>query len=363
VVEPAPLQPVNRAHLEVMSDAIGIMQHAIGSRPDPAHGYCTDDVARALRVDLAHQRELGWAAVEVSAGRHLAFLGEAFLPSAGRFRNFRSVDGAWLDDGGSEDCQGRALLALGEAVQLAPDPRMVEAAGRLLERALPAARELVALRARASALLGCVAAVRGGLLGETQTTLRLLATRLEATFTARRDPEWPWPEPILTYENALPAQALIVAGDHLGARSMRDTGLLVLDWLVRIQTAPAGRLSPVGNGWWPRDGVRTQFDQQPIEASALVLAAHDAFTATRRTHYLRAMEQAYAWFLGVNDRGIPVAAVRRGACFDALTIDGVNLNQGAESTLVWLLALERVRQARATPPQAQRAAAPAVSLA
>ena len=334
------------------------MQHAIGALPDPAHGYCTDDVARALRVDLLHQRELGWAAVAASAGRHVSFLAEAFLPSAGRFRNFRAVDGSWLDNGGSEDCQGRALQALGETVLLAPDARMVATAGPLLEQALPAARELIALRARASSLLGCAAAVRGGMGGEAETTLRLLAARLEATFRTCTDPSWPWPEPVLTYENGLPVQALVVAGAQLGDEKILDAGLRTLDWLVESQTAPAGHLSSVGNGWWPRGGVRSRFDQQPIEATALLLAAQAAFAATGRSRYLRAVEQAYGWFLGANDGGIPVAAADRGACFDALTPNGVNANQEAESTLVWLIALESVRLSRAATAIANGLAAP-----
>lgn len=279
MAELAPLQPVRREHLEALGDATGIMQHAVGARPDPAHGYCTDDVARALRVDLLHQRELGWTSVARTAGRNLAFLGDAFVASAGRFRNFRAVDGSWLDDGGSQDCQGRALHALGETIFLAPDPSLAASASALLARSLPAARELTALRARSSALLGLVAAVRAGMDGEAPSTLRTLAVGLAATFGTSDEPAWPWPEPVLTYENGLPVQALIAAGTHLGDEAMVDTGERVLDWLVAVQTAPAGHLSPVGNGWWPRDGERSRFDQQPIEAAAVVLAAHAAVEA------------------------------------------------------------------------------------
>jgi len=332
-----------------MSDATGIMQHAVGARPDPAHGYCTDDVARALRVDLMHQRETGWAAVAASALRNLSFLADAFVPATAGFRNFRAADGSWLDDGGSEDSQGRALHALGETVLLAPDAGMVATAGLLLGQALPAARGLTALRARASAVLGCVSAVRGGMDGEAPSTLSLLAGRLDAAFRACPDPAWPWPEPILTYENGLPVQALVAAGALLGDREMLGTGVRALDWLVAIQTAPAGHLSPVGNGWWRRGGIRSRFDQQPIEASALLLAAQAALEETGQPRYRDAVEQAYGWFLGANDGASPVAEPDRGACFDALTPTGVNANQGAESTLAWLLALEGARAVRATP--------------
>ena len=340
-----------------MSDATGIMQHAVGARPDPAHGYCTDDVARALRVDLMHQRETGWAAVAASARRNLSFLADAFVPASGRFRNFRAAGGPWLDDGGSQDSQGRALHALGETILLAPDASMVATASLLLGRALPAARELTALRARSSVLLGCVAAVRGGKGGEVAPTLRLLADRLAADVRACPDPAWPWPEPILTYENGLPAEALIAAADLLADREMLDAGLRLLDWLVAVQTAPAGHLSPVGNGWWPRGGIRSRFDQQPIEAAALLLASRAALAATGDPRHRAAVELAYGWFLGANDGATLVAEPDRGACFDALTPTGVNANQGAESTLAWLLALEGARAARATPASPVRTVA------
>jgi hypothetical protein len=358
VADPAPLHPVSREHLEALSDAIGIMQHAVGARPDPAHGYCTDDVARALRADLLHQRELGWAAVSASAHRHVSFLADAFLPSTGRFRNLRAVDGSWLDREGSEDCQGRALHALGETIRLAPDAGLVATASLLFERALPVVHELTAMRARASALLGCAAAVRGGMRGDAPATLGLLAAGLEAAFRSCPDSDWPWPEPVLTYENGLPVQALIVAGTQLGAGEMLDVGLRALDWLIASQTALAGHLSPVGNGWWPRDGVRSRFDQQPIEAASLLLAAQAAFEATGPARYRHAVEQAYGWFLGANDRGLPVAAPDRGACFDGLTPGGVNANQGAESTLAWLIALEHVRLLRSTLTTPRRTLVP-----
>ena len=137
-----------------MTDAVGIMQHAVGSKPDPAHGYCVDDVARALQVDLLHGRELGWPAVAERARHNLDFLAEAFDEATGRFRNFRSVDGSWTEGVGSEDCQGRAFHALGDVIADAPDARIVESATSLFEQALPAALGLTALRAQSSVLLG-----------------------------------------------------------------------------------------------------------------------------------------------------------------------------------------------------------------
>jgi hypothetical protein len=329
-----------------MSDEIGIMQHAIGSRPDPDHGYCTDDVSRALQVDLLHQRELGWSAVAGSAWRNLRFLTDAFVERTGQFRNFRLVGGAWIDAPGSEDCQGRALHALGDAIATAGDPTLVQAAASLFERALPQADRLGALRATASVVLACDAVLRGDARDPVAATMRRLAERLLAAFEPAMGDTWPWPEPVLTYENGLVVRALIVAGTRQRDPRMLHTGLRVLDWLITVQTAPGGHLSPVGNRWWIRDGARARFDQQPIEATSLLLAAEAARAGTGDQRWAGVMEWAYAWFLGRNDLGIPVADPARGASYDGLMPDGVNANQGAESTLMWLTALEHVRAAR-----------------
>ena len=356
--DPAPLFPVRRGHLDALSNDIGIMQHAIGPVPDPTHGYCTDDVARALLVDLVHQRELGWDAVADRAWRNMRFLGDAFDARSGGFRNFRHADGGWLDGPASEDSQGRALLTLGEVIAAAPDARMVAFASSLLERALPAAQELGALRALSSTMLGCDAALRRVPSAQFTLAYRRLADRIRATFEASATPDWPWPEPILTYENALPVRALIVGGDHLGDRPMVEAGLRALEWLVAVQTSPAGHCSPIGNGWWPRGGERSRFDQQPIEATALVLAAEAAFRVTGDENHRATADWAYAWYLGRNDLGMAVAEPERGASHDGLTPDGVNANQGAESTLMWLLALEHfriLRSARVAAPGPIRA--------
>jgi hypothetical protein len=351
-----PLYPASRRHLEALAGPLGIWQHASGSTPDGTFGYCTDDVARALLVDLLHGRELGWDAVRASAGRSLAFLGEAFDPTTRRFRNFRSRDGSWLEAVGSEDSQGRALLALGTTLADAPDDETVARAGTLFLAALPAARRLTSPRAASSAILGCGAALDSGLRGETQQTLEELAARLGRAFArSKRDPEWPWPEAELTYENALLPHALLTAGALLGEYELRRNGLWVLDWLIDVETTPEGIFSPIGSsGWWPRGGDRSRFDQQPIEAASTILAAGAAFHYTGDEHYLRAIEAAYGWFLGDNDLGVPLADPARGSCHDGLSPRGVNLNEGAESTIMWLLALEHVRRVRAVASQPER---------
>lgn len=349
VVRQAPLHPVSREHLETLTGEFGILQHAIGSQPDPAHGYCVDDVARALEVDLLQARVLGWQVVASTAWRSLQFLEDAFDSTTHRFGNFRSIDGTWIGGPGSDDSCGRAMLGLARAIASAPDPDLARRANSLFDRALPEAARLASLRAQASITLACAAApdARRGVV------MRVLAASLAARFANRSRPGWPWPETVLTYENARLPHALIVAGDSLGSTPTLTTGLQVLDWLIEVQTEPEGYLSPIGNGWWPYNGTKSDFDQQPIEPTALLLASEAALDATGEQRYRDSMERAYAWFLGGNRIHRRMADPARGACFDGLTRDGVNANQGAESTLMWLMAAEHIRSIRSADRDAE----------
>jgi hypothetical protein len=231
-------------------------------------------------------------------------------------------------------------------VSAAGDRQMIERASLLFLRALPSAQGVGAMRAQASVLLACQAALPA--LGDEGTTLahRSIARRLRSAFDRSTVPDWPWPETRVTYENALPVRALLGAGIHLESPAMIKTGLDVLDWLIAVQTAPAGHFSPVGNSWWAAGGIKPQFDQQPIEATALLLASETAYRHTGDLKYRTSMECAYAWFLGWNDLGLELADPQRGTSHDGLERTGVNLNQGAESTLMWLMALEHIRELR-----------------
>ena len=270
-----------------MTGELGIWQHATGPAPNLAFGYCTDDVARALTVDLAHARMLGWDAVAESARRSLRFMRDAFDPATGRFRNFRDEDGRWLDEEASDDSYGRAMLALGGSLGGDHDEAFTAGAMRLFAAALPASARVTALRATASTLLGCAAALESPgvddeLRAATSEALWRLAARLRRAFApVASSGDWPWPEPVLTYENPLLPRALIVAGQRMGDHALIGMGLHVLDWLIVVQTSNGGEFSAIGSeGFWPRGGRRARFDQQPIEATAMILAAETALAHT-----------------------------------------------------------------------------------
>jgi hypothetical protein len=352
-----PLYPVSRVHLDALSTDLGIWQHARGVEPDRQFGYCTDDVARAIIVDVLHSRELGWAAVDASARRSLRFLQEAFDHTSGRFLNFRDAEGVWLDVAASEDCHARALVGLAAVMAEVPGTDLADQARQIFLRALPASLSFGALRPVSAALLACDAVIEARRPSDAGSAFDLLAARL-VEIVGEPTAEWPWFEPILTYENALVPRALIAAGLRLGQPALLARGCSVLDWLIDVQAGESGGFSPIGNKtWWPRMAGRSQFDQQPIEAASMVAAAADAYRATGREHYLNAAETAYGWFLGDNDLGVPLAIPASGGCQDGLTPWGRNENQGAESTLMWLTALEQVRELRRST---QAGLAPAV---
>lgn len=350
----AEAMPPVRRHLQRLSDDLGIAQHAVGAAPDLRHGYCTDDVARALVADALHAEHEAGPAVARSIRRHLTFLDEAFDARLGRFRNFRSEAGDWLEAVGSEDSHGRAVAALGETAQRVED-RSVERLSRdLFAAALPACLDLRHLRPMAYASLGCVAMLDtphgASIHAPCRYALLELGERLAGAFEATRGaPDWLWPEDVVTYDNGVLPRALLEAGRRLDRRPWVELGATVLGWLERAQRAPAGHFRPIGNrGWWPRDRQAAQWDQQPIEALSMLEAALAAEAATGDPEFGRLAERAFGWFTGANDLGLPVADPAEGACHDGLGPSGLNPNQGAESTLAWLVAVERMRGRSAT---------------
>jgi hypothetical protein len=203
------------------------------------------------------------------------------------------------------------------------------------------------MRPRCYALLGCVSAFSQIHLPGLEAAIVSLGSGLAAQ-AAAAPAAWPWPEPVVTYDNGALPQALIAAGQALGRTEWVTLGIDRLEWLLTAQTSPTGHLSPIGNrGWWPRDDSPARLDQQPIEAISLLEAARAALLASGDERYGVEMERAYAWFLGSNDLGLRLAEPLIGACHDGLGPDGVNPNCGAESTLAWLLAAERIRELRA----------------
>jgi glycosyltransferase involved in cell wall biosynthesis len=340
--QPGQLPQLKLDHLFRMSDSTGIFQHASFTVPNFAEGYCTDDNARALVLAVMLQK-LGHGSPRLAeqAAAYAAFLNHAFDRKRGRFRNFMSFDRHWLEEVGSEDCQGHALWALGLCVAQAGQGSFQMLAAELFEQALPVAAEFTSPRAWAFTLIGIDEYLRR-LSGDRRAhhIRESLTAKLMQRFTDAAAEDWLWFEDVVSYTNAKLPHALILSGHCLNDDVMLETGLKTLRWLVKVQTSEAGAFRPVGsNGFYSRGQKRALFDQQPIEAQATVSACVEAYHATGDRFWVAEARRAFEWFLGRNDLGIALYDAGTGGCRDGLHVDRVSQNQGAESTLAFLLAL------------------------
>jgi hypothetical protein len=333
-------------HLLALTDDVGVFEHARLAVPRREHGYCTDDVARAL---VAVMREpVRVLELELLAETCLGFLAGASRPD-GRFRNRLSLEGRWLDEVGSDDATGRALWGAGVASGSARSRAQRERALSLFVAG--ANFRTRSPRANAFAVLGAVevlAVAPRGPAAAAYGLLRRAAARMEPL---PEDTDWPWPEARLAYANAVLAEARIAAGTALGDDQLVSEGLDLLAWLVDIETGDGCfSFTPVG-GWAARE-PRPGFDQQPIEAAAMTDACARAFDVTGEQLWRRHALRAAAWFLGANDRGVPLLDREGGGCRDGLTADGVNQNEGAESTICLITSLQLARRLQAAARRA-----------
>ena len=346
---PGHLPELKLNQLHRMTDDTGMLQHAIFTIPNRREGYTTDDNARALILSLLLEQtkaENGDSSASNSAGLYLAFLEHAFNSAKGRFKNFLRYDRRWNEPVGSEDCHGRALWALGTVLGRSQNQGLRGAAGRLFEFALPAAMEFSSPRAWAYALLGIqeyLTSYPGD--RDAQKVQFAVSCRLLKMYESIRQPDWKWFENILAYGNARLPQAMLLVGAARSDERMISAGLECLEWLLEMQRCEAnGHFVPIGSqGFYRRNGEKARFDQQPLEAAGAVSACLQAYRVTGDSRWRGEAWSAFNWFLGDNDLQLPLYDSATGGCRDGLHPDRANENQGAESTLSFLMALLEMR--------------------
>jgi hypothetical protein len=344
----AELPPLKLDHLHHLTDQTGILQHAVFTTPNYHEGYTTDDNARALLVS-ALLEEVGSTEATNLATRYLAFTWYAFNTETRRFRNFMDYQRNWLEESGSDDSHGRALWALGTVLGRSNTPALHNMAARVFQLSLLAILETTSPRAWAFALIGIHEYLQR-FAGDRRVTQvqEELAGRLLALYQNNRAEEWNWFEDRLTYCNAVLSHAMLVCGQSLANPAMTQVGLQSLGWLARLQHADTDgkHFVPIGsNGFYPRGGERARFDQQPVEAQAMVSACLEAHRVTGEKRWQKEARRAFEWFLGRNDLHLPVYDPTTGGCRDGLHSDRPNENQGAESTLAFLQSLLELRLA------------------
>jgi hypothetical protein len=328
-------------HLLRLTDRRGTFEHALFAEPRPEHGYCTDDVARVLVVAARQPDAEG--PVNGLAGVAVRFLNEA-QTFGGACRNRMDNAGHWTDEPSTGDHWGRCIWGLGTAAAHSD----VSLVGRLaviqLERAANARSK--SPRAMAYAALGAAELLA---VDPAHRAARELISDYAASLAAPNgDPAWPWPEPRLTYANAVLAEALIAAGAVRDDSTLRQRGLDLLGWLIEYETAD-GHFSPTPVGGRGAEDARPGFDQQPIEVAALADACARAAVVDAGAIWPDAVRAAAAWFMGDNDAGQVMWDPETGGGYDGLHADGVNRNQGAESTLAVISTLQHAQRLSTVP--------------
>jgi glycosyltransferase involved in cell wall biosynthesis len=371
---------LNLDHLNALTDKTGVLQHAIFTVPNRAEGYSIDDNARALILtvmlgELSMDQQGGDQPITDQLGaerpatggferrpaanpdwafRYLAFLEHAFNPNKKRFRNFLGYDRRWLEEEGSEDAHGRALWALGTVLAHSANQGMRGAAGRLFEFSLPATIEFHSPRACAYSLLGIQAYLHSYPEDRDAQHVRFaLARRLLDMYESVQRPDWKWFENVVAYGNARLPQAMLLVGSACGDEGMLSAGIDSLSWLIETQICPTkGHFVPIGSqGFYRQGGEPARFDQQPLEAAGAVSACLQAYRVTGESRWRSAAWSAFNWFLGDNDLQLPLYDSVTGGCRDGLHPERANENQGAESTLSFLMAQLEMRAMQESEPK------------
>lgn len=317
---------VSLSHLERLTDAHGIVEHALGDVPQRDLGYCTDDAGRLLGLVAPYSEDpacerLCWVA--------LAFLDDARDGMTG-FRLRRRADDTWTNDPPSDDATGRALEGLGVAVATAIEP-VARRARELFNAALP--WQSPHPRSMGHAVIGAANVL--SVEPEHVEASRVMHHAREVLAPGDLSRAWPWPEPRLTYSNALLVEAQLILASHFADADRRDHALALLEWLVAEESCEGHfSFAPVG-GRGPA-GPKPDFDQQPIEAWSMASACARAYALTGQSRWAQRVAGCAAWFDGANDAGLAVGVPTTGGGFDGLSAGSVNTNQGAESTLAYL---------------------------
>jgi len=339
------LPEFNLNHLKNLTDSVGIFQHSRFSIPRYSEGYCLDDNARALLFTTLLD-DLGIADEETYrlASIYSAFIEYSFNKKKNRFRNFMNFERKWMEEAGSDDSQGRAIWALGTVIGKSSRKHLQIWATQLFNETIGIIPELTSPRAWAFGLLGINEYLQT--MSGDRLVLNIrdeLVNKLIQLYSNVATQDWKWFENYLTYDNAKISQALIVSGYNMKNSQVVEIGLESLKWLIELQLNEKRYFSPIGSdGWYVKGEKKARFDQQPVSTCDAILACAEAYRITGDEEWYNLSKSIFEWFFGKNDLGLLLYDASTGGCYDALQVDRVNLNQGAESTLSFLISLAEI---------------------
>jgi glycosyltransferase involved in cell wall biosynthesis len=361
---PQATQPdIKLDHLLALSDDVGLLQHAAFGIPDRDHGYSADDVARGLAVLMTYYNQVKNGVILPTVRTYMSFLKHAQTDS-GHFHNFMSYDRRFLDPEGSDDTLGRVIWGLGTVVRWGPNQRLRHLAQNMMEKALPKLERLESARGKAYAILGFHHLLdRFAGASRFRWLLEKFADDLVAHYGAHRMGTWHWFEDTLTYGNAKLPEALFRAYQDTGKKEFLDVAVEALDFLTQTQWNGV-YFELIGNeGWYPKNGEKATFGQQPVDAGYLVEAYIAAYQVTGKDEYLVFAQYAFEWFLGRNRLNEALYDFADGAVADGIDSSGISANQGAESVVCFLMALIGMSEFRSQRLMASQPERPEITTA
>jgi hypothetical protein len=339
------LPPFSLAHINRLTDDTGIIQHAKFGIPNLKEGYCLDDNARALLMVLMAYRQIkDKRALELSP-IYLSYIHYMQNPD-GTFRNFLSFSRNFLDEVGSEDSFGRTIWALGYLLGNAPNDAYYQTGKLVFFNAAPNFEKLTSIRSIANTIIGISLYLKSNLSDDFMTErLRNLTGILQFRYHECSTSDWQWYEDLLAYDNGILPLAMLHAAEILHDDKVNEIAINSMNFLTS-HTLKDNYLSIIGNEkWYKKEGERSVYAQQPIDAMAMVLMYHQAYHLTRDKDYLNKLYTSFLWFLGENDLRMSLYDFETKGCCDGFESYGVNRNQGAESSLAYLISHLTVLQA------------------
>lgn len=334
-------------HMRRLTDDTGMYQHARFTLPNRKFGYCTDDNARAVIAMTKYYSQYPDPEALRLFQIYLSFVLYSQQEN-GLVNNFMNFDRTWLKDEPHHDALGRTLWAFGTVIAEPPSASYLSLIKDAFDKTvMHVSKEHP--RSMAYSILGMSDYLKqfpGA--SDIKRHMAVAADQLIRQYEENNYPDWQWFEDIFTYDNAILPHALFIASQHLGEKYLH-VALKTSEFLLKNTYNDSGHFSFIGcHGWYHRDEKRAQFDQQPIEAAGTVMMLHAAYEATKNKDFLKLQRKAFDWFLGANDLRIPIYNFKTKGCHDGLTRNGVNANQGAESTLSFLLSLLTIMESYTT---------------
>jgi hypothetical protein len=325
-------------HLNRLTDDTGLFQHAKFTVPLRSEGYTTDDNARALIVTTKHYALYHKPQTLQLLDKYLTFVLHAHNED-GTVRNFMNCDGTWRANEPANDALGRSLWAFGELLAYPPFENYVQIVREQIDIVLPLI-ERQSPRGKAYSILGLAGCLkRFPDSKNVREYIRMAGETFVNQYENNHQDDWLWFEDKLSYDNAILPCALFSAGMILNENKFLNVARQTCDFLL-ANTYTGNHFSFIGcNGWFPKSGTKAQFDQQPVETVSTMLMLNEAFKATKDKKYLALRQKAFNWFLGENDLGVPLYDSKTNGCSDGLGRQGPSANQGAESTISFLLSL------------------------